>query len=117
MDDPDLTMVSANFEKSVTKYYQQKIYTKVITEKKRVIKKWRKRADYQGIISLKEVKIVPKQVSEKSEEIQNDLESKIEIFQQSNSNVMECFDKMKMKYAELERKYEESVKEIQMLEE
>ena len=77
-----------------------------------MISKQRKRADYQAIISLKDVKREMKTRDEtimmEEEIIKTDiasLHSKVERCEESNSNILDCFDKLKVQYAELENKY------------
>lgn len=125
MDDPELKMVTDNFERSVTKYYQEKILRRMTYEKQRSISKWKKRADYQAIISLKEVKPEGwhKDVAidvgadgplDFKEEVQI-LSKKVGTCQDLNTNILGSFDELKVKFAELESKYEESEKELKML--
>ena len=110
MSNPDLTIVTTNFEKSVTTYYQDKIYKNMIREKHRAINKWMKRADYQAIISLKDVKMADPRhnlsvIAEGEESLQPDIEklsAKIDGCVKSNTKIMDCFDVLKVRYAELE---------------
>jgi len=99
MDNPELEHVTACFEKSVTTYYKEKIYKRMVKEKQQMISKQKKRADYQAIISLKDVKRNLKTKDEtvmiEEEYIKNDiasLHSKVEKCEESNSKILDCFD-------------------------
>lgn len=56
MGNPELMIVTTAFEKSVTQYYKDKIYKRMMKEKQSYIAKQKKRADYDAIISLKDMK-------------------------------------------------------------
>lgn len=112
MGDPELEIVTSAFEKSVTQYYKEKIYKKMNREKQNYILKQKKRADYQAIISLKDMKEGNGRPSPPTVEEEIDfeqevsvLQSKVEMCQEANSSILDNFDILKHRYAELERKY------------
>lgn len=117
MENPELDIVTSAFEKSVTQYYKEKIYKKMNREKQNYIAKQRKRADYQAIISLKDMKEgngrpIPPPVEIDFEKEVSVLQSKVEMCEGANSNILDCFDVLKVRYAELEKKYAQSNREI-----
>jgi chromosome segregation ATPase len=117
MGNPELEIVTSAFEKSVTQYYKEKIYKKMNREKQNYISKQRKRADYQAIISLKDMKDgkgrpSPPPVELNFEKEVSNLQSKVEMCQDANSNILDSFDVLKVRYAELEQKLSQSNREI-----